>query len=165
MKTHKTSPRIYSVIFVFGSALLLSVTLACPSIADPHKDESGKGRKEWNRSDDKHDKHDKRGEDYREWWEDIENRMYGGRFDVPAGHQPPPGMCRLWYPGRPPGQQPPPQDCASLPRERHAYVIYGNYGYDPKYDWGAHRKEDALRDLPHTLLDVLLDQLDRRQPQ
>lgn len=37
---------------------------------------------------------------------------YGG--PVPPGHMPPPGECRIWYPGRPPGQQPPPGDCAVL---------------------------------------------------
>lgn len=31
--------------------------------------------------------------------------------DVPPGHMPPPGSCRVWYPGRPPGQQPPPGGC------------------------------------------------------
>lgn len=32
-------------------------------------------------------------------------------IDIPPGHRPPPGQCRVWYPGRPPGQQPPPGDC------------------------------------------------------
>jgi hypothetical protein len=30
---------------------------------------------------------------------------------IPPGHRPPPGACRVWYPGRPPGQQPPPTSC------------------------------------------------------
>ena len=30
---------------------------------------------------------------------------------IPPGHLPPPGECRVWYPGRPPGQQPPPGPC------------------------------------------------------
>jgi hypothetical protein len=30
---------------------------------------------------------------------------------IPKGHMPPPGSCRIWYPGRPPGQQPPPFKC------------------------------------------------------
>ncbi len=34
--------------------------------------------------------------------------------DIPPGHMPPPGMCRIWYPDLPPGQQPPPGDCREL---------------------------------------------------
>ena len=30
---------------------------------------------------------------------------------IPPGHLPPPGECRVWYPGTPPGQQPPPGPC------------------------------------------------------
>ena len=32
-------------------------------------------------------------------------------LDIPNGHMPPPGSCRIWYPGRPAGQQPPPFKC------------------------------------------------------
>ena len=31
--------------------------------------------------------------------------------DIPKGHLPPPGECRDWIPGLPPGQQPPPRKC------------------------------------------------------
>ena len=31
--------------------------------------------------------------------------------DIPPGHYPPPGSCRIWFPDRPPGQQPPPTSC------------------------------------------------------
>ena len=34
--------------------------------------------------------------------------------NIPKGHYPPPGKCRVWYPDRPPGQQPPPGECAEL---------------------------------------------------
>jgi len=34
--------------------------------------------------------------------------------DIPPGHMPPPGKCRIWLPGKPPGQQPPPGDCREL---------------------------------------------------
>ncbi len=34
--------------------------------------------------------------------------------EVPSGHLPPPGECRIWYPERPDGQQPPPGDCDEL---------------------------------------------------
>ena len=30
---------------------------------------------------------------------------------IPPGHLPPPGSCRVWYPGTPPGLQPPPGPC------------------------------------------------------
>lgn len=32
---------------------------------------------------------------------------------IPNGHMPPPGSCRIWYPGRPPGHQPPPFKCGA----------------------------------------------------
>jgi len=35
---------------------------------------------------------------------------------IPPGHLPPPGKCRVWYPGRPPGHQPAPGSCAQLAR-------------------------------------------------
>ena len=33
-------------------------------------------------------------------------RERDSRLDIPYGHYPPPGECRVWYPDRPPGQQP-----------------------------------------------------------
>ena len=52
----------------------------------------------------------------------------GGR-EVPPGHLPPSGQCRVWYDGRPPGQQPRPTDCREAERiasgDRSARVIYG----------------------------------------
>ncbi len=35
-------------------------------------------------------------------------------MNIPPGHMPPPGKCRIWHPGAPPGQQPPPGDCYEL---------------------------------------------------
>jgi hypothetical protein len=34
--------------------------------------------------------------------------------DIPKGHYPPPGSCRIWVPGVPPGQQSPPGPCGEL---------------------------------------------------
>jgi hypothetical protein len=33
------------------------------------------------------------------------------QLNIPKGHYPPPGECRIWYPDRPAGQQPPPVQC------------------------------------------------------
>lgn len=46
---------------------------------------------------------------------------------VPAGHLPPSGECRIWYPDRPAGQQPPPGSCRDLQYRvpGGAYLIRG----------------------------------------
>ena len=46
--------------------------------------------------------------------------------DVPPGHMPPPGECRVWYPDAPPGHQPLPSDCdeAMATAPRGTWVIY-----------------------------------------
>ncbi|WP_415757038.1 tetratricopeptide repeat protein [Pseudomonas sp. LT1P18] len=46
---------------------------------------------------------------------------------IPRGHWPPPGKCRIWFPDRPPGHQPAPGKCKKL---RHrvpsgAYLVRG----------------------------------------
>ena len=53
-------------------------------------------------------------------------RAYAG-FEIPHGHRPPPGKCRIWFPDRPPGHQPAPGKCKKL---RHrvpsgAYLVRG----------------------------------------
>ncbi|WP_283184402.1 tetratricopeptide repeat protein [Pseudomonas svalbardensis] len=47
--------------------------------------------------------------------------------EIPRGHMPPPGKCRIWFPGRPPGHQPAPGKCKKL-RYRvpsGAYLVRG----------------------------------------
>ena len=46
---------------------------------------------------------------------------------IPPGHLPPPGQCRVWVPGKPPGHQARPRGCAGI--ERHA----------PAGSWIVHR--------------------------
>lgn len=99
---------------LFASAVGLMATAA---FADPDKDESGKGRVEW------------RGDDRRD-----DDRYYSKRSDyqygtnVPNGHLPPPGECRVWFHDRPAGQQPPPTSCDRAERQASRYggrVLYG----------------------------------------
>jgi hypothetical protein len=49
-----------------------------------------------------------------------------GPLGIPEGHLPPPGECRVWYPGRPAGQQPSTGDCAEAERSAPAgtWVLY-----------------------------------------
>jgi hypothetical protein len=65
--------------------------------ADPLKDESGRGKG-------------------RESNSYFHEHGYS-RLGIPEGHLPPPGECRVWFPGRPPGHQPPPGKCQRLRRE------------------------------------------------
>lgn len=47
--------------------------------------------------------------------------------EIPRGHLPPPGKCRIWFPDRPPGHQPAPGKCKKL-RYRvpsGAYLVHG----------------------------------------
>ncbi len=37
-----------------------------------------------------------------------------GEVEIPRGHWPPPGKCRIWFPDRPPGHQPAPGKCKKL---------------------------------------------------
>jgi hypothetical protein len=86
-------------------AIGLALALTAPAAADGWKDESGQGRGG-----------DRRGE----WRPDRDWRGPDRRDDrqgqvpwpwaaprIPQGHMPPPGECRVWYPGVPAGQQPP----------------------------------------------------------
>jgi len=84
------------------AALTLGLALAGSAggaLADPGKDESGKGRRGYERS---FERDGDRGRGYGRYREAVR---------IPRGHLPPPGECRTWYPGRPAGHQPPPYRC------------------------------------------------------
>lgn len=59
-------------------------------------------------------------------WNRARNAYYLPRPGVrmPPGHLPPPGYCREWIPGVPPGRQPRPFPCARL-ATRYGYVRPG----------------------------------------
>ena len=71
---------------------------------------------------------DKRGSAVAEVGEAPSQGHYeSGLAKVPPGHMPPPGKCRIWFPGRPPGHQPPVGDCWELERRvpRGALLVRG----------------------------------------
>lgn len=78
------------------------------------------------------------------------------RLGVPPGHYPPPGECRVWYPGRPPGQQPPPSRCDRLVGRvpLGAFVLYNGREWDTRYDWRDHERRNRGT-VPRVILDLL----------
>src|SRR5918999_940265 len=70
-----------------------------------------------------------------------------GSDDIPAGHRPPPGMCRVWIDGVPPGQQPAPTDCRTAIRNRppNGRVIFGDDYAKPQRD-GKTTPSDLLKE-------------------
>jgi hypothetical protein len=75
---------------------------------------------------------------------------------IPPGHYPPPGECRLWYPGRPPGHQPAPTRCAALigrlPRD--AFILYNGAAWDAGYDWRWQEKRKP-GSVPRVILELV----------
>jgi hypothetical protein len=59
-------------------------------------------------------------------------RNPNGAYGIPPGQLPPPGLCRVWYDGVPPGRQPRAMSCREAEviaaRNPQARVIYGEYG-------------------------------------
>lgn len=96
---------------------------------------------------------DDRGKDERGGDEEVRG---AGRLRVPRGHYPPPGACRLWFPGRPPGQQPPPTSCDRLVGQvpRGAFVLYNDREWDADYDWREHERRNR-GSVPEVILQLM----------
>jgi hypothetical protein len=130
-------------------ALTLTLTVGgAVALAPAQADAQGKGRKSGHHNDKEYRKALKREykadrrDDRRvaERWrdDDRDRRRYVPRnraittgsyrsYAVPRGHLPPPGLCRIWIDGVPPGRQPAPTDCATARRHRpaNARILYG----------------------------------------
>lgn len=72
---------------------------------------------------------------------------------VPRGHYPPPGECRLWYEGRPPGQQPAPGRCERFIGRvpAGAFILYNDKAWDTRYDWRRHSRRN-----PGTVPEIII---------
>lgn len=79
-----------------------------------------------------------------------------GHLGVPRGHYPPPGECRLWFPGRPPGQQPPPSRCDRLAGRvpYGAFILYNGREWDTRYDWRDHERRNR-GSVPEVILNLM----------
>jgi len=102
--------------------VVFSLVVCAPAFADEGKDESGKGkdRKTYTEKYDKKKGESGKGKDYKEKYDYADRNTYFQRhgytqLNIPPGHYPPPGECRIWYPDRPAGQQPPPTGCNNVP--------------------------------------------------
>ncbi len=71
--------------------------------------------------------------------------------NIPPGHRPPAGMCRIWIDGVPPGHQPAPTDCETAVRNQppNSRIIWGeNTGRRDRnvYDDRNNRRDPRARD-------------------
>lgn len=78
-------------------------------------------------------------------------------LDIPPGHYPPPGHCRVWHAGRPPGQQPPPVRCEKVAVVPGSFILYDSRAWDVDYDWATHARRQ-----PGSVPRVIIDLTDRR---
>ena len=82
--------------------------------------------------------------------------VYTRSVEVPRGHYPPPGECRVWYYGREPGHQPPPGRCSSLVGRvpLGALLLYNEKAWDTEHDW---RGQESRRhgSVPEVVLRIM----------
>lgn len=74
--------------------------------------------------------------------------------DVPPGHRPPPGMCRIWLDGVSPGRQPRPTDCATARARapRNSRIIYGDRTPFPGHGRNSRGSRDCEYERSQTTL-------------
>ena len=70
----------------------------------------------------------------------------GEKSEIPEGHKPPAGLCRIWLSGVPAGQQPAPTDCASAVRNRpgNGRVIFGEKVEQAKLPTRSYRPTEPV---------------------
>lgn len=157
----------YPIFLLLQLALIFSLT-AGPAYSDPGgKHGRGHHEKQHHKKEKQHSKQQtrivyvERDRDNNEWWRHLDRVTTRGRFFIPPRHRPPPGLCRIWYPGTAPGRQPAAVPCSAIRIKPKSYVLYNDYGYDPYY-FSEYSQPDMERELPHALLDIVLDQVSRR---
>lgn len=150
-----------------GALALTLCAAGAVTVAPAQADAQGKGRKSGHYNEKQYRKELKRQQkqerrEIARWRDDDgDRRRYAGRYAtrnravttgsyrssaVPRGHLPPPGLCRIWIDGVPPGRQPRATDCATARRNRpaNARLLYGGpvrgnrdyYDYDDRRDDG-----------------------------
>ncbi len=81
------------------------------------RDFPGSERSDEQRRGDRDRDWERRGDDRGDRGRGSDGRDYPfSALNIPRGHLPPPGECKVWFPGKPPGHQPPPQSCAAAMR-------------------------------------------------
>ena len=55
-----------------------------------------------------------------------QGKSSASKLGIPPGHLPPPGQCRVWIPGDPPGHQAKARSCANIERTAPAgsWIVY-----------------------------------------
>lgn len=92
--------------------------------------------------------------------EDARSRDGGGVFgrsvNVPRGHYPPPGECRIWFPAREPGHQPPPARCEALVGRvpLGAFLLYNERAWDTEHDWRGEVRRGGVS-VPEIVLRIM----------